>query len=284
MTVQGFLNVWGATNATAAASYLMWNKTGGDGGTWLLNQKGGAAGGFHFGEVTTAGVVTDRLVIDGNGNATIQWRCDVGRARLARRSMWRTMQRSAPRCMWVAPGRSPGQAPHCRCRITSTQVRSVYRPRCSWQASKEHSPPTGLGLQVSNNMTVGGAFAVTGNAAVGSLGVTGASTFASTTQTGSQSLPLPAAKTGAAYTVAATDCSLVLTPTGTFTLTLPAASSSAGRIIRLKSTAAFAVNSASANIVQLVGGAATAAIMTATAGKTCMLQSDGTNWQIMTAN
>ena len=77
---------------------------------------------------------------------------------------------------------------------------------------------------------------------------------------------------------------MVLTPTGTFTLTLPAASSSAGRIIRLKLTAAFAVNSASANIVQLTGGAATAAIMIATSGKTCMLQSDGTNWQIMTAN
>lgn len=104
------------------------------------------------------------------------------------------------------------------------------------------------------------------------------------TVAGSASFPLPAAKTGTAYTVAATDCSLVLAPTGTFTLTLPAASSSAGRIIRLKLTAAFAVNSASSNIVQLVGGAATAAIMPATTGKFCLLQSDGTSWQLMEAN
>jgi hypothetical protein len=139
-------------------------------------------------------------------------------------------------------------------------------------------------LQVSNNATVGGALGVTGNTSTGSLGVTGASTFASTAQTGSQSLPLPAAKTGTAYTVATTDCSLILQPSGTFTLTLPAASANTGRVIRLKLVAAFAVNSASANIVQLIGGTATAVIMVATSGKFCLLQSDGTAWQIMQAN
>ena len=61
---QTYLNAYGATNATAAGAFLMWNKSGGDGGLWLLNQKGGGGGGFHFGEVTTAGVVTDRLSID----------------------------------------------------------------------------------------------------------------------------------------------------------------------------------------------------------------------------
>ena len=117
-----------------------------------------------------------------------------------------------------------------------------------------------------------------GGASAGSIGSAGWA------QTVAELKPLPAAKTGTSYTVAATDCSLVLTPTGTFTLTLPAASSSAGRIIRLKNTAAFAINSASSNIVQLIGGAATAAIMPATAGKFCMLQSDGTAWQLMEAN
>jgi hypothetical protein len=48
--------------------------------------------------------------------------------------------------------------------------------------------------------------------------------------------------------------------------------------------AAFAVNSAVANVVQLAGGAATSAILAATAGKWCVLQSDGTAWQIMSAN
>ena len=91
--------------------------------------------------------------------------------------------------------------------------------------------------------------------------------------------------TGTAYTLAATDSTLVLTPTGTFTLTLGTATAgNTGRIVSLKSTAAFAVNSNANNIVQLTGGASTNAIFPATAGKWCVLQSDGTNWQIMQAN
>jgi hypothetical protein len=99
-----------------------------------------------------------------------------------------------------------------------------------------------------------------------------------------QILSLPAARGGTSYTVAATDRSLILAPTGTFTLTLPTASTSAGRIIVLKLTAAFAVNSAASNVVPMAGGSAIAAILVATAGKYAELQSDGTNWQIMSAN
>ena len=90
--------------------------------------------------------------------------------------------------------------------------------------------------------------------------------------------------TGTTYSLAATDSSLVLTPTGTFTLTLgTAAAGNTGRIVSLKSTAAFAVNSNTNNIVQLTGGASTNAIFPATAGKWCVLQSDGAAWQIMQA-
>ena len=95
----------------------------------------------------------------------------------------------------------------------------------------------------------------------------------------------PALKSGTAYTLAATDFSLLLNPSATFTLTLPSPTGvNQGRLLFLKLVAAFAVNSASSNIVQLAGGAATAAIMAATAGKFCVLQSDGANWQIMQAN
>jgi hypothetical protein len=52
----------------------------------------------------------------------------------------------------------------------------------------------------------------------------------------------------------------------------------------LKLVAAFAVTSASSNVVPMIGGAASNAIMPATAGKYCQLQSDGTAWQIMMAN
>ena len=48
--------------------------------------------------------------------------------------------------------------------------------------------------------------------------------------------------------------------------------------------AAFAVTSATANVIPLAGGAATTALMSASAGKYCMLQSDATNWQIIMAN
>lgn len=95
---------------------------------------------------------------------------------------------------------------------------------------------------------------------------------------------LGAAKTGTAYTVAATDQSLIIQPSAAFTLTLPAASSNSGRILRLKSVAAFAVASASANVVPLAGGSATTAILAATAGKWALLQSDATSWHIMGAN
>jgi hypothetical protein len=55
-------------------------------------------------------------------------------------------------------------------------------------------------------------------------------------------------------------------------------------LLSLKLIAAFAVNSASANVVPLAGGAAAAPILTGAAGKYATLQSDGTNWQIMAAN
>ena len=91
--------------------------------------------------------------------------------------------------------------------------------------------------------------------------------------------------TGTAYSLAATDSSLVLTPTGTFTLTPgPASGGNVNRSFYVKSTAAFAVNSNAPNIVQLTGGSSTTAILPATAGKWAWLQSDGSNWQIMASN
>jgi hypothetical protein len=91
--------------------------------------------------------------------------------------------------------------------------------------------------------------------------------------------------TGTTYSLSTSDSSLVLNPSGTFTLTLGTASAgNTGRTIWLKLVAAFAVNSAAANVVPVIGGSPTTAILSATAGKWCVLQSDGTNWQIMQAN
>jgi hypothetical protein len=55
-------------------------------------------------------------------------------------------------------------------------------------------------------------------------------------------------------------------------------------VLSFRNTAAFAINSASANVSPIGGGALSASILAATVGKWCELQSDGTNWLIMSSN
>jgi hypothetical protein len=86
------------------------------------------------------------------------------------------------------------------------------------------------------------------------------------------------------YTVTATDYTLIIAGTGTFTLTLPTSVGNVGRILILKNAVAFAVNSASSNVFPFAGGAAGTAIMPVGPSKFCWLQCDGTNWQMMMAN
>jgi hypothetical protein len=78
--------------------------------------------------------------------------------------------------------------------------------------------------------------------------------------------------------------SIIANYAGTVTLTLPTAASFPGRILNIKTIQNQLVISASANVVPLVGGTATTAILAATASKWATLQSDGTSWQIMAAN
>jgi hypothetical protein len=91
---------------------------------------------------------------------------------------------------------------------------------------------------------------------------------------------------GTSSTVAATDTDYIINASGTYTLTLPAATTTnTGRLINLKSINAQIVNSASSNVVPLSGTqTAGTAIFTATAGKWATLRSDGTNWVIMQGN
>ncbi|MCS3725513.1 hypothetical protein [Bradyrhizobium betae] len=78
--------------------------------------------------------------------------------------------------------------------------------------------------------------------------------------------------------------SVIFNASGTFTATLPTASANPGRVLYVKNIAAQTVNSASSNVVPLAGGAAATALLTNTAGKWAVLQSDGTNWVVMSAN
>jgi hypothetical protein len=72
-------------------------------------------------------------------------------------------------------------------------------------------------------------------------------------------------------------------PAAACVVTLPAPASHTGRVVVLKTVQAFAINSASSNVVPLAGGAAGTAIVSGTAGNWAELVSDGTNWIIMKA-
>lgn len=95
---------------------------------------------------------------------------------------------------------------------------------------------------------------------------------------------VPTLIVAATYTQLSADAVIVFTTTATHTLTLLAAASFSGRQIRLVNRAAFAINSATSNVVPLAGGAAGTAILPATAGKWVDLESDGTSWQITGGN
>lgn len=95
---------------------------------------------------------------------------------------------------------------------------------------------------------------------------------------------VPVTLTGTSGSMTAVHSTLIVNASGTFTLTLLAASSYTGRHLLIKTIAGYAVNSASSNVVPLAGGAAGTAILSASAGKWAELASDGTNWIIMAAN
>jgi hypothetical protein len=96
---------------------------------------------------------------------------------------------------------------------------------------------------------------------------------------GSFSRGAPVTKT-ADFTLADTENWIICNGTASITVTLPAASTQVGREISLKNIAAFTVDSATANVVPLAGGAAGTAIL-ATAGTWVTLVSNGASWVIM---
>jgi hypothetical protein len=86
------------------------------------------------------------------------------------------------------------------------------------------------------------------------------------------------------YTITGTDTWIINNkPSTALTLTFPAASSWTGRYITVKNMQAFAVNSASSNIVPIDSTTAGTAILLGVVGNWATLVSDGTNWVIMQA-
>lgn len=86
------------------------------------------------------------------------------------------------------------------------------------------------------------------------------------------------------YSVTTADSSLIFNCSATCTVTLPSAVTYPGRILWVRTIAAFSVNSATSNVAPVTSGTAGTAILAATAGKWAALQSDGTIWQTMESN
>lgn len=85
------------------------------------------------------------------------------------------------------------------------------------------------------------------------------------------------------YTVAATD--YVIRITATCTVTLPTPANFVGRILRIfNAGGAFAVTSASSNVVAQGSASVGNVILPATSGKWCDLQCDSSNWYVTASN
>lgn len=83
------------------------------------------------------------------------------------------------------------------------------------------------------------------------------------------------------YTVTDTDYSLSFFTASGAIVTLPAAATYPGRVLEMRNTSAFGILSASNNVGQITGGAPTNAILPATTGSWCRMQSNGSEWIIM---
>jgi fibronectin-binding autotransporter adhesin len=68
LDVEGGILARGNGPISNQGAYLQWNRSGGAGETWLINQQGGGSGGIRFGSATTSNTVTEWARFDGSGN------------------------------------------------------------------------------------------------------------------------------------------------------------------------------------------------------------------------
>lgn len=93
----------------------------------------------------------------------------------------------------------------------------------------------------------------------------------------------PISVSAATYSQTGFESSLIFTGSGA-TVTLLTPAHAPGLKVRMLTTAAHAVISASSNVVAITGGAASTAILAGTSGKWADLECDGTSWIITAAN
>lgn len=171
--------------------------------------------------------------------------------------------------------------------LTIASAGTTYATIASLSSYAPLASPTFTGAPLSTTPTPGDnttkiattAFVATSFAPLASPSFTGQVTIA-----GPISTKAPTTVTTATYTVAATDSSLIFQTAAICTVTLPTPATYPGRLLRVKNIAAFAINSGSSNVVPLTTATAGTAIMTGVAGQWKTIQSDGTNWVVMSGN
>ncbi len=138
-------------------------------------------------------------------------------------------------------------------------------------------------LYVSSNTNIdGGTFSV--DTVLNTVGVGTATPNTKLSVSGPIALYPPTKVITAAYTVTTNDSSLIIDTIANCNLVMPAAATYPGRILYIKNIAARSVNSTSANIKPIDSNTSANSILTNTAGKFAMLQSDGADWVIMMSN
>ena len=125
----------------------------------------------------------------------------------------------------------------------------------------------------------GGAYAFTAVGTTGQFLTSNGGAAPTWTTITFQSTAAPVTVITATYTVGTTDLWIINNyATGTTTLTLPVASSYSGRVLYIQNYKTNTVVSSGSNVIPLVGGSASTAILNAIAGDTATLVSNGTNW------
>ncbi|MBS0198256.1 MAG: tail fiber domain-containing protein [Planctomycetes bacterium] len=71
LSVAGGITAGSSAPSHSQGVHLEWNRSGNEGESWLLNQKGLGSGGIRFGEISSANVATERMRIDSLGNVGI---------------------------------------------------------------------------------------------------------------------------------------------------------------------------------------------------------------------
>ena len=138
-------------------------------------------------------------------------------------------------------------------------------------------------LNVAGNTTIdGGTFIL--DSALNTVGIGAATPNTRLSVSGPLALYPPTKVTTVAYAVTVNDSSLIIDTVANCNVIMPTAATYPGRILYIKNIAARSVNSTSANIKPIDSNTSANSILTNTAGKFAMLQSDGADWVIMMNN